>query len=130
MLVVTRFARACSRSRSTFSDSAQAELQRLGDFTNARRLRWNSLAAASAWSGHREEREYKADRATTRRYERPRKPASFKRRIARRNQAIRFAAKGSIRRDVAGHGREIGDNPDCAAGSNPHRLLDLHDISA
>ena len=95
-----------------------------------RRFRWNSLAATSAWSGHREEREYKADRPTTRRYERTRKPASFKRRIARRHQAIRFAAKGPIRRDVAGHGREIGDNPNCAAGSNPHRLLDMHDISA
>ena len=48
----------------------------------------------------------------------------------RRHQAIQFAAKGPIRRDVAGHWREIGNNPDGAAGANPDRLLDMHDISA
>src|SRR5579863_5843159 len=99
MLVLTRFARARSGSGSTVSDRAEAELQRLGHFADSRRFCWNPLAAASARSGHREEREHKADRATTWRYERTRKPASLKRCVPCRHQAIQFAAKGPIRGD-------------------------------
>ena len=64
-----------ARGRSTVSDRAQTELQRLGHFAGTRRLCWNLYAAASTRPGHREERQHEADRPATWRYERAGKPA-------------------------------------------------------
>src|SRR6266536_1119881 len=130
MLVSARFPRSGPRRRATVSHGAQAQLQRLGDQPDGRRLRGHGVPAQDSRARHFEERQHEDHRPAAWGRDASGQPPEPESGSGQRSKGIRSATKGTKCGSSDGHrgeGRDYADHSDCAHATV---LLGVHHLPA
>src|SRR6266536_6491633 len=130
MLVSARFPRSGPRSRATVSHRAQAQLQRLGDQSDGRRLRGHGVPAQDSRARHFEERQHEDHRPAAWGCNASGQPPEPESGSSKRSKGIWSAAKGTKCGSSDGdwrEGRDHSDHSDCA---HAPVLLGVHHLPA